>query len=217
MKRSVFLLLPMAALATIAEAQTAREITFFSNTGFSGARFTVTGPREILDLPFEPRSAMLQGGGSWQVCSEPRYAGTCRVIVGNERDVARANRRIGSVRPAAETVGGRREILRLGVTDRSERDNAPIGDRGEFVDVVVCAERNTVRMRNAYVQLQDRQWQRLFLPLVLGAGECSDPIDLRGERQRIRAFRFEYEAWTAGFSGATVVVQAKPYVERQPR
>lgn len=200
-----------------AAAQAPREITFFSSVGFSGAQFTVTGSRTKLRLPFEPRSAMIRGGGTWEVCTAREYGGDCRFIVRSERDLGRAYRHIGSIRPTEVTVSARREVARVSVTDRSEFDTVPVRDDGEFVDVVVCAERSTVRMRNAYAELEGGRTQRLFLPLVLDAGECSNPIELQGERPRIRAFRFEYEAWTAGFAGATVVDRAKPYVEREPR
>jgi hypothetical protein len=204
-------------VGTAAVAQTAQEITFFSNVGFSGAQFTVTGPRTTLRLPFEPRSAMLRGGGNWEVCSSRDYGGDCRPIVRNERDLAQQYRRIGSIRPVAGTTSERREVARVQVTDRSDFDTVPVRDGGAFVDVVVCAERNTVRMRNAYAELEGGRSQRLFLPLVLEAGQCSNPIELQGDRPSLRAFRFEYEAWTAGFAGATIIVRAKPYVERQPR
>lgn len=71
----------------MALADQARELTFFSNSGFSGARFTVTGPRTTLDLPFVPRSAMLQGGSSWQVCAARDYRDPCQTIAASQRDM----------------------------------------------------------------------------------------------------------------------------------
>jgi hypothetical protein len=220
MKRKLIALTLAGAMAAGVYAQTAQEITFFSDPGFRGARFTVTGPRTILDLPFIPRSAALQGGGTWSVCNMREYAGTCRTISDSERDLNFTV--VRSLRPLNQGSGGGsfdnwREIARLNVRDRVDRDTVNVRTNELFREVKVCAEHNTVRIRRAEVQLGNGYWQRMFVPLALTPGNCSDAIDLMGNARRIRAVRFEYEAWTAGIARGTVTVKALPYVEKQPR
>lgn len=217
MKRFVVAAL-VIGMASSALAQQARELTFFSNPGFTGARFTVTGPRTILDLPFTPRSAMLQGGGSWEVCGGRDYRAPCQSINANQRDLRLGFARIGSVRPASATPASPwREISRLNVRDRATTDTVRVNDRELYRDVKICAERNTVRIRRAEAQLGGRQWQRLFVPLALAPGKCSNPIDLLGDGRRITSLRFEYEAWSPGWRGGTLVVSGLPFVRPQPR
>lgn len=209
-------------LATLAHAQAAQEITFFSDPGYSGARFTVTGPRLYLDIPFVPRSAALQGGGSWQICNAREYRGACEVIRESDREL-----RFTAVRSARPMSGGGngggswdgnwREIGRLNVRDRADRDMLYVRSNELFREVKICAERNTVRIRRAEVQLGNGKWQRMFVPLALSPGDCSNGIDLMGNARRIRALQFDYEAWSPGMARATIVVKALPHVERQPR
>ncbi|MBL0924925.1 MAG: hypothetical protein IBJ12_10735 [Sphingomonadaceae bacterium] len=217
MRRHWIMIALAGAMAVGAYAQQAQEITFYSNEGYSGARFTVTGPRTILDLPFTPRSAMLQGGGSWELCPQRSYDGGCWTITQSERSFRYPQ--VRSIRPASTggTYDNWREIARLDVRDRADRDTAYVRTNDLFREVKVCAERNTVRIRRAEVQLGNGYWQRMFVPLALTPGNCSDAIDLMGNARRIRAVRFEYESWTAGIARGTVTVKALPYVERQPR
>lgn len=207
-----------SAGTAVAQSAPAKEMTFFSNTGMSGGRFTVSGTRSKLDLPFLPRSVALQGDGKWEVCSEEDYRGRCETIVASQRDFDFGQ--VSSVRSAGVTTpaGQWREIARLNVRDRADRDVLPSNDRQTvFRQIKVCSERNTIRVRRAEAQLGNGQWQRLFIPLTLSQGECSNAIDLLGNKRRIRAVRFEYETWTVGMERGTVSVQALPQVTAQPR
>jgi hypothetical protein len=202
-----------------AAAQPARELTFFSNPGYSGARFTVTGPRTILNLPFVPRSGAIQGGGRWELCANRNYQGPCVQVAGSERDLRLPFQAVASIRPLGGAVSpaGWQELGRLNVRDHADTDTLRVRNQGQFREIRVCAERNTVRIRRAEVQLDGRQWQRLFLPLALDPGRCSQGIGLLGGSRRISAVRFDYEAWSAGWRSGTMVVSALPAVERQPR
>lgn len=200
-----------------AHAQPAPELTLFSNPGFSGAQFTVTGPRTKLSIPFKPRSAIVKGGGAWEVCRGQDYKAGCVTISSKERDLQMGLLGINSARPLGMSADPWREVARLNVRDRAEQDTARIGDGGSFTQIMVCAERNTVRLRRAEVQLSDQRWQRLFVPLALDPGKCSKGIDLLNGPRQIRAVRFDYEAWSPGFTSGTIVVKALPHVEVQPR
>lgn len=221
----LFLLIALTVAATSGlgaahgQTGTAQEITFFSNPGMSGARFTVTGPRTNLSIPYEPRSAALQGGGSWQICSETDYRGKCLVIAATMRELnfgpVRSIRRLDTTTPAPSPW---KEIARLDVRDRADRDTVGSTDRCSlFREIKVCSERNTIRIRRAEVQLGNGQWQRLFVPLALEQGRCSDDIKLLGNVRRIRAVRFKFEAWTLGIARGIISVKALPHVQVQPR
>lgn len=215
MLRGLILLAALASAGT-ALAQEAREITLFSNEGLSGARFTVTGPRNTLNLEFVPESAALNGGGSWQLCSGPEFTGNCTTVSATTRRLA-----IGAVRSARPIVvqtSAWREVARLNVRDRADRDLVYVSNRSAlYREIKVCAERSTIRIRRAEVQLGTGEWQRLSVPLVLTQGQCSDAIDLLAAPRRLRAVRFEYEAWTAGMERGTITVSALPHVTAQPR
>jgi hypothetical protein len=110
--------------------------------------------------------------------------------------------------------GGMDEVIRLDVRDGADRDTRGIRSDARYMTVQVCAAENTVRIRRAEIQLGNGRWQRLFLPLALKAGACSEEIALLGAPRRLRAIQFDYEAWTAGYARATVIVYARP-VARQ--
>lgn len=218
MKQLLASALMLTVMPGAVSAQPDAELTFFSNPGFSGARFTVAGPRTILRLPFLPRSAMLRGGGSWQVCAARDYRNPCRTIDEDQRDLRLGISKIESVRPvAAGNASGWREIARLNVADRADTDRVRVSDRRTYREVKICAERNTVRIRRAEAQLDGRQWQRLFVPLALAPGDCSNAIDLLGDERRISSVRFDYEAWSPGWRGGTLVVYGLRAVRPQPR
>lgn len=211
--------LALAAVGTaVAQSGSAQEMTFFSNSGMSGGRFTVTGTRNNLDLPFVPRSLILQGDGRWEVCSEENQRGRCETISANQREFTFGQVRSVTALPATAAISNWREIAQLNVRDRADRDLLPSNDRQtRFSQIKVCSERNTVRIRRAEAQLGNRRWQRLFIPLTLSNGECSNAIDIVGSDRRIRAVRFEYETWSAGMERGTISVKALPQVTVQPR
>jgi hypothetical protein len=216
MKKVLTALALTATLAVAALAQQAQEITFFSNDGYSGARFTVSGPRTTVDLPFVPRSAQLSGGGAWEICPNRDYGGSCERISESQRQFRL--RSVRSIRPVSAVAGGNwREVARLNVRDRVDRDQTAVRSSDLWRAVRLCAERNPVRIRRAEVQLGNGGWQRMFVPLVINPGQCSDGVDLIGGARRIRGFRFDYEAWSAGIARGTISAQALPHVESQPR
>lgn len=217
--KSVLILLAAASVPAAAAAQMPQEITFFSNTGMTGARFTVTGQRNYLDLPYIPRSASLQAGGTWQICSGSNFSGRCERIRSNQLTLNFGQ--IRSIRPIETTApndGIWREVARLNVRDRSVGDTVLVTDRvTKFREVKICSERGLIRIRHAEVQLGNGHWQRLFVPLILGPGRCSDAVDLLGQGRRLRYVRVQYHSWIPGMSHGTVTVKALPYVQIQPR
>ncbi len=102
------------------------------------------------------------------------------------------------------------ELLRLDVGDTADRDIRPVSDARQFEGVMICAEKNTVRIRRAEVKLSNGRWQRLFVPLALKPGSCSKPIELLRGPRKIRGFQFDYEAVSAGYGRGIVVVKGQP-------
>ena len=88
------LLAPIAALG-----QQRGEMTFFSTPVHSGSRYTVTGPREHIDLGWQVRSVIIAPGDQWEVCTGPRYRGTCTRL---DKTATHIRYSVASARP----VGG---------------------------------------------------------------------------------------------------------------
>lgn len=211
----------MATMSSASGAQsTQQNITFFSQEGMSGARYSVSGDAKYVRMPYVPRSVAVNEGGTWQVCSEEEYRGNCLVVQSTRSfsfGPVRSVRKLGGSATGPEASQWK-TVARLDVRDRADRDAATSSDRiTRFQQIQVCSERNLVRIRRAEVQLGNGYWQRLFVPLALEQGACSNAIDLIGGKRRIRAVRFEYEAWTAGMARGTIVVKALPYVTPKPR
>ena len=106
------------------------------------------------------------------------------------------------------------ELLRLDVGDTADRDIRPISDARQFEGVMICAEKQTVRIRRAEVKLGNGRWQRLFVPLALKAGACAKPIELLRGPRKIRGFQFDYEALSAGYGRGVIVVKGQPEVQK---
>ena len=101
-------LLKLLALGTVvlplqAASQSRGEMTFYSQIGFGGQSYTVTGPRENIRVPFTVRSVRLARGETWEVCTENAYRGRCNVVNEDQGNVAWI---VGSARPAAGTFPG---------------------------------------------------------------------------------------------------------------
>lgn len=90
-------LVALLVLPVGAAAQRAGELTLFSEIGFRGQAYTVTGTRSNIFLFFTVRSARLAPGDAWEVCPNIGFRGECNVIRENQGNVAW---RVGSVRPA---------------------------------------------------------------------------------------------------------------------
>lgn len=119
MRRLLALSLLCALITLPLSARASQEMTVFSNPGYSGAQFTVTGPRETLNIPFQARSILLREGGSWQICSANHYGGGCQTISSSTRDL---NITLASARPletAPPLVRGRKSPASMSATGPS--------------------------------------------------------------------------------------------------
>ena len=124
---------------------------------------------------------------------------------------------IASAQTQAQTAAGTKprvgqgwqELGRVHVRDNAEKDLAFLKDGDDVVEVRVCAEGNAIRLRNAELWMSGDKRQKLWLPLILGAGECSDPIKVQGGPIRVTHLALEYEAMSLGAEGAHLSIYGK--------
>jgi hypothetical protein len=124
---------------------------------------------------------------------------------------------VASVQTQAQTSAGTKphvgqgwhELGRVHVRDNAEKDLAFLKDGDDVVEVRVCAEGNAIRLRNAELWMSGDKRQKLWLPLILGAGECSDPIKVQGGPIRVTHVALEYEAMSLGAEGAHLSIYGK--------
>ncbi|HEY2356715.1 MAG TPA: hypothetical protein VGH86_04640 [Phenylobacterium sp.] len=101
----------VAALSwpSMADAQRPGELTLFSDVGFRGQSYTVTGPREHINLDWPVRSARVTPGDTWQLCSSSRYRGICSNVsrsTGNVLWTVASGRPMLAARPMPLPPGG---------------------------------------------------------------------------------------------------------------
>ncbi|MBL8419033.1 MAG: hypothetical protein JNK92_00190 [Dechloromonas sp.] len=104
---------------------------------------------------------------------------------------------------------GWHELGRIHVRDNAEKDLAFLHDGDDVVEIRVCAERNSIRLRNAESWMSGDKRQKLWLPLVLGAGKCLDPSKVQGGPIRVTHLALEYEAMSLGTEGAHLSIYGK--------
>jgi len=124
---------------------------------------------------------------------------------------------VASAQTQAQTAAGTKphvgqgwhELGRVHVRDNAEKDLAFLKDGDDVVEVRVCAESNAIRLRNAELWMSGDKRQKLWLPLVLDAGKCSDPINVQGGPIRVTHVALEYEAMSLGAEGAHLSIYGK--------
>jgi hypothetical protein len=109
---------------------------------------------------------------------------------------------------------GWQELGRVHVRDDAEKDLAFLSDGDDVVEIRVCAERNTIRLRNAELWMAGDKRQKLWLPLVLEAGKCSDPDKVQGGPIRVTHLALEYEAMSLDVEGAHLSIYGRKRSER---
>jgi hypothetical protein len=101
-------------------------------------------------------------------------------------------------------------VGRQHVRDNAEKDLAVLDADKPLMKIRVCATENSIRLRNATAWLPRDERQKLWLPLILEAGKCSDPIDVKGAPERVTHIALEYEAMGADWGGAHLVIAGLP-------
>jgi hypothetical protein len=104
---------------------------------------------------------------------------------------------------------GWRELGRVHVRDNAEKDLAFLKDGDDIVQLRLCAEGNDIRLRNVELWMSGDKRQRLWLPLVLGKGKCTDPIDVQDGPARVTHLALEYESMGLGIEGAHLEIYGR--------
>lgn len=82
------------AMPSAAQAQRRGEMTLFSGMNFTGARNSVTGPRQSMTIP-QVRSIRVAPGERWEICSRTAFR-DCIMV---SEDIANIRRTVASARP----------------------------------------------------------------------------------------------------------------------
>ncbi|WP_114952073.1 hypothetical protein [Sphingosinicella terrae] len=96
------LLLSLAITGTLAlpasvQAQRRGEVMLFSQNGFRGQTFIVSGTRPTLPIPWTVRSVRVAPGEAWDLCTRTGFRAPCnRVAI----DTASVSWRVASARPS---------------------------------------------------------------------------------------------------------------------
>lgn len=79
------------------------------------------------------------------------------------------------------------------VSFRTERDTIVARGRDRHRQIMVCVYNQPVRFLDVDVRFANGRSQDLPVRSVIGAGQCSGPINLNGQRRDIRALTFVYK------------------------
>ncbi|WP_129791339.1 hypothetical protein [Sphingosinicella sp. CPCC 101087] len=85
-------------LSTPVPAQNRGEVILFSQIGFRGQTFVISGERQTVRVPWAVRSARVASGEQWELCSRTRFRGPCNRL---SRNVANVRWAVASARPTA--------------------------------------------------------------------------------------------------------------------
>jgi hypothetical protein len=86
------------SFSTPAPAQNRGEVVLFSQIGFRGQTFVITGERQTVRVPWTVRSARVARGEQWQLCSRTRFRAPCNQL---SQSVADVRWTVASARPTA--------------------------------------------------------------------------------------------------------------------
>src|SRR5690606_14943758 len=91
--RRLPLTLSLAAAAALASPSTAwaqrpGEVILFSQMGFRGQSFVISGQRDNLRVPWTVRSARVTRGDAWELCARTRFRSPCNRLATDVSNVA---------------------------------------------------------------------------------------------------------------------------------
>lgn len=185
------------------------EAILYKESSFQGPALAISTGRPSLDIAWPVKSIRIQKG-TWEVCGLPNFVGACSLYKTSANNIPTRLQHIQSLRPVNSQPPSQWTVIaKQHVRDKADKDIAFVADSTGYSEVKVCAERNKVRLRRAEMSLRTGQKQRLFLPLVLEAGQCSNPIQVLRAPQAIAHIAFDYETMTIGIETADVVVMAR--------
>lgn len=108
-----------------------------------------------------------------------------------------------AARPAQWELVGQRVV-----NQRGTRDNIPVVGRDRHQQIMVCVYNQPVRIADLGVTFKFGGKQDIAVRNVIGAGQCTRAIDLKGQKRDIRSVNLAYKALGFG-RGALVKVFAR--------
>lgn len=106
-------------------------------------------------------------------------------------------------RPAQWELVGQRLV-----NQRGTRDNIPVVGRDRHQQIMVCVYNQPVRVADLGVTFKNGGKQAVAVRNVIGAGQCTRAIDLKGQKRDIKSVNLAYKAMGFG-RGALVKVFAR--------
>lgn len=113
-----------------------------------------------------------------------------------------------SVATVGHAKGSWKVIAQQTVGKNGDTDIVQIGNREKFAQVRLCVYGRNIRLNNFSVQFGNGHRQSLDLKSVFRAGQCSRPLDLKGERRHIETVMLNYRR-LPGEGSPLVAIQAK--------
>lgn len=203
----------VVGLAAEAEAQTTRpspvgggEAIIYRDQDYSGAAVNVARARPDLGLSWQVRSIRIKRG-AWELCSRPNFEGRCARHDGSRPNLPAAQRTVQSMRPVYES--GWELVGEHNVRDRTDRDTIVSWGHTKHRRLRICVEGHAVRFYDVEVVFFFTGRQDVPVRALIGAGQCTRDIDLKGGAHDISFVNLKYETFSLGHGTATVQVYAQ--------
>lgn len=161
--RASILAVAMLGIASGASAQTApaASMTLFELPGYLGRSVTITA--DTTDLASQLRARSARVTGSWQVCPQANYAGTCRTITANQpllnpipisvRTSSSATATTGTATTTATATGTAVDVASLDVAGGTEGQDVTFFARPTLSGSEVSAGSNDLAAATAFCKL----------------------------------------------------------------
>jgi hypothetical protein len=107
-------------------------------------------------------------------------------------------------RPAKWELVGQRTV-----SQRLERDTIPVVGRDRHQQIMLCVYNTPVRLQDFDVRFANGGKQDVAVRNVIGAGQCTRAIDLKGQKRDIKSITLAYKAMGFFKRGALVKIFAR--------
>ena len=107
-------------------------------------------------------------------------------------------------RPGAWELVGQRTV-----SQRLERDTIPVVGRDRHQQIMLCVYNTPVRVQDFDVRFANGGKQDIAVRNVIGAGQCTRAIDLKGQKRDIKSITLAYKSMGFFKRGALVKIFAR--------
>jgi len=109
-----------------------------------------------------------------------------------------------AARPAQWELVGQRTV-----SQRLERDTIPVVGRDRHKQIMMCVYNTPVRVQDFDVRFANGGTQDVAVRNVIGAGQCTRAIDLKGQKRDIKSVTLAYKSMGLFKRGALVKIFAR--------